>query len=383
MDYESIIFKFTIKLKLLEVMKIKTLTSYLENYAPLAYAEDFDNVGLIVGDQNQNLKGVLVSLDTTEEVVDEAIENNCNLILGFHPIVFSGIKKINPNNYVNRAVIKAIKNDIAIYAIHTALDNAFHGVNRAICDKIGLKNNRILIPQAGTIKKLTTYVPLKDAEVLREKLFEVGAGNIGNYSNCSFSLEGKGSFKGNENSNPVVGQKGKTHYEKEIQVNIIYTKHIENKVLSQLFQYHPYEEVAYEIETLENHNQHIGLGMVGEFDEGISEVDFLNLLKDKFKTPCIRHSALLNKPIKKVAVLGGSGASAISKAKASGAEAYVTADLKYHDFFKAEKDMLLVDIGHYESEQFTKELLYTFINENFTNFAIVLSNINTNPVQYH
>ena len=383
MDYESIIFKFTIKLKLLQVMKIKTLTGHLKNYAPLAYAEDFDNVGLIVGDENQQIKGVLVSLDTTEEVVDEAIKNNCNLIVGFHPIIFSGIKKLNPNNYVNKAVIKAIKNNIAIYAIHTALDNAFHGVNKVICDKIGLKNTNILIPQAGTIKKLTTYVPTNDAELLREKLFEAGAGNIGNYSNCSFSIKGKGSFKGNEDSNPVVGERGKTHYEKEVQLNITYAKHIENKVLSQLFKHHPYEEVAYEIETLENHNQHIGLGMTGEFDKEISEIDFLNLLKDKFRTPCLIHSKLLNTSIKKVAVLGGSGASAISKAKASGADAYVTADLKYHDFFKAEQDILLVDIGHYESEQYTKELLYTFINENFTNFAIVLSNINTNPVQYH
>lgn len=364
-------------------MKIKTLIDRLKSYAPLVYAEDFDNVGLIIGDENESIKGVLVSLDTTEEIVDEAIENNCNLIVGFHPIIFSGIKKLNPDNYVNRAVIKAIKNDIAIFAIHTALDNAFHGVNRVICDKIRLKKTKVLMPQPGTIKKLTTYVPVKDADKLRTELFKVGAGHIGNYSNCSFNIDGKGSFNGNEESNPVVGHKGETHFESEVQINITFAKHLQNKVLSQLFQHHPYEEVAYEIETLENQNQHIGLGMVGDFENDMPETQFLDLLKDKFKTPTLRHSKLLNKSIKKVAVLGGSGASAISKAKAAGADAYVTADLKYHDFFKAEQSILLVDIGHYESEQFTKDLLYSFINENFTNFAIVLSNTNTNPVQYY
>ncbi len=364
-------------------MKIKSLIDHLKIYAPLDYAEDFDNVGLIVGDENQSIKGVLVSLDTTEVVVQEAIDNGCNMIVSFHPIIFSGIKRLNPNNYVNRSVIKAIKNDISIYAIHTALDNAFHGVNRVICNKLGLKNTSVLMPQAATIKKLTTYVPKNDAHNLREELFKVGAGNIGNYSNCSFNLEGQGSFNGNENSNPVVGKKGQIHYEDEVQINITYAKHLQSQVLSQLFNHHPYEEVAYEIETLENKNQHIGLGILGEFETQLKEKDFLKLLKDKFKTPTIRHSALLNKPIKKVAVLGGSGASAISKTLASGADAYVTADLKYHDFFKAEQQILLVDIGHYESEQYTKQLLYAYLKENFTNFASVLSNTNTNPVQYY
>lgn len=364
-------------------MKIKELVSKLNSFAPVDYAEDFDNVGLIVGDQNQEITGVLVSLDTTEDVVNEAIEKNCNVIVGFHPIIFSGIKKLVPSNYVNRAVIKAIKHDIAIYAIHTALDNAFHGVNSVICDKLNLKHKKILTSQSGTIKKLTTYVPIANAEILREKLFESGAGHIGNYSNCSFNIEGIGSFKGNEDSNPVVGHKGKIHYEKEIQINITYAKHLESKILKQLFKNHPYEEIAYEIETLENTNQHIGLGMVGEFDTPLNENDFFDLLKNIFKTPTLRHSKKINKTIKRVAVLGGSGASAIQSALRANADAYVTSDLKYHDFFKSENKILLVDIGHYESEQFTKDYLYSFINENFTNFAVVLSNLNTNPVQYY
>jgi dinuclear metal center YbgI/SA1388 family protein len=364
-------------------MTIKSLINNLYAYAPLDYAEDFDNVGLIVGDENRVINGVLVSLDTNEKVVDEAIALNCNLILSFHPIIFSGIKKLNPNNYVNKTVIKAIKNDIAIYAIHTALDNAFHGVNKMICDKLNLNNPEILIPQTGTIKKLTTYIPKNDANFLREKLFEVGAGQIGNYSHCSFNIEGQGSFKGNENSNPVVGQKGKTHFEDEIQINITYAKHLQNQILNQLFKHHPYEEVAYEVETLENTNQNIGIGMLGSWKNPIKETAFLELLKNTFHIPVIKHSKLLNKPIQKVAVLGGSGAFAIPNAIRAKADAYVSADFKYHDFFKAEEKIILADIGHYESEQYTKQLLYAYLKENFTNFATVLSNTNTNPVQYY
>jgi len=364
-------------------MIIKTVIEHLKAYAPLDYAEDFDNVGLIVGDKNQVLNGVLITLDTTEKVIDEAIELNCNLILSFHPIIFAGIKKVNPTNYVNKTVIKAIKNDIAIYAIHTALDNSFHGVNKMISDKLNLKNNKILIPQNGTIKKLTTYVPIKQAAHLREKLFDVGAGQIGNYSNCSFNIEGQGSFEGNEDSEPVVGKKGKTHYENETQINITFAKHLENKILLQLFEHHPYEEVAYEIETLENHNQHIGMGMIGTWDEPLDENSFLEFLKKTFKIPFIKHSKKIGKPIQKVALLGGSGAFAIKHAINSNADAYITADLKYHDYFKAEGKILLADIGHYESEQYTKQLLYSYLKENFTNFAVVLSNTNTNPVQYY
>ncbi len=364
-------------------MKIRELVDQLNIFAPLDYAEDFDNVGLIVGDENNEVSGVLVSLDTTEDVVDEAIAKDCNVIVGFHPIIFSGIKKLNPSNYVNRAVIKAIRNDIAIFAIHTALDNAFHGVNNIICDKLGLKNRAILMPQPQTIKKLTTYVPKANADDLREKLFEIGAGNIGNYSHCSFNIEGTGSFKGNDNSNPAVGQRGQTHFEDEVQINITYARHLESKVLKQLFKNHPYEEVAYEIETLENKNQHIGLGMTGFFENPVSENEFFNRLKETFGTPMLRHSKTIGRPIQKVAVLGGSGASGISSAIRANADVYVTADLKYHDFFKAENKILLVDIGHYESEQFTKDYLYSFINENFTNFAVVLSNLNTNPIQYY
>lgn len=364
-------------------MKINDFIQQLYQFAPLDYAEDFDNVGLIIGDAHATIKGVLVSLDSTEAVVDEAIENNCNLIVAFHPIIFSGIKSLNPTNYVNRAVLKAIKHDIAIYAIHTALDNHLEGVNAMMCRQLGLKNTKILIPKKGTIKKLTTYVPKDKAENLRRKLFKAGAGNIGNYSNCSFNTDGQGSFMGNEHSNPVYGEKLKLQYEDETQINITYSKHLEKQVLNALFSNHPYEEVAYEIETLDNKNQTIGMGMLGEFEMPLSEKEFLDILKSVFGTPVVRHSGFLDKTISRVAVLGGSGAFAIPHALKHQADALVTADLKYHDFFKAEHKILLTDVGHFESEQYTKALLFDYINEKFTNFAVILSNTKTNPVHYY
>ncbi|MCF1420156.1 Nif3-like dinuclear metal center hexameric protein [Mangrovimonas futianensis] len=363
-------------------MTIQDVINHLEIFAPLHYAEDFDNTGLLVGDANTPLKGILVTLDTLEQVVDEAIEKQCNLIVSFHPIIFKGLKKITGKSYVERTVLKAIKHDIAIYAIHTALDNSFQGVNAMICDQLGLKNNQILIPQSGTIKKLTTFVPKNEAETLRQALFAVGAGGIGNYDCCSFNVEGTGTFQGNDQSNPTKGSRGSIHYEEETQISVTYAKHLEGIILKTLFETHSYEEVAYEIVTLENKNQHIGMGMAGELETAMDEESFLAFLKKQMKTSCIRHTTLLNKPIKKVAVLGGSGAFAIGAAKAAKADAFVTSDLKYHDFFSAENQIILCDIGHFESEQYTKNLLASYLTKKITNFAVVLSTTQTNPVKY-
>jgi len=370
-------------------MIIKDVIHLLEELSPLSYTEDFDNTGLLVGDSNTKISGILITLDTLETVVDEAIETNCNLIVSFHPIIFSGLKKLTGRDYVERVVIKAIKNNIAIFSMHTALDNSWNGVNAMICNKLNLVNRKILIPKKETIKKLTTYVPIENAENLRNSLFEAGAGNIGNYSSCSFTSDGIGSFLGEEDSNPVKGEKGTLHFEKETQINVIFQKHKEASVLKALFTSHPYEEIAYEIITLENSNQQIGMGMIAEFEEPISETAFLNHLKTSMNTNCIRHSKLTGKTIQKVAVLGGSGSFAINTAKQVGADAFVTADCKYHDFFKTENKLLLTDIGHYESEQFTKELLVAFLSEKISTFApalptsrLVLSQINTNPITY-
>lgn len=363
-------------------MLIKDIIAALEELAPLNYAEDFDNVGLLTGSPQWEATGALVTLDTLEEVVDEAIEKNCNLIVSFHPIIFSGLKRLTGSNYVERAVLKAIKNDIAIYAIHTALDNHFKGVNDRICEELNLVNRRILVPQKSTIKKLLTFVPQADADKVREALFAAGAGSIGNYDHCSFNLNGSGSFKGNEESNPVIGEKGKTHFEEETQIGITFSRHREKAVLQALFESHPYEEVAYEVTSLENVNQHIGIGMVGELEQEIEEQAFLDLVKEKFGPGCIRHSKLLGKKIRKVAVLGGSGSFAIDKAKSAGANIFLTADLKYHDFYKAEEKLVLADIGHYESEQYTKNLLGSYLNKKFANFAVVLTSTDTNPIKY-
>ncbi|MFS4457284.1 Nif3-like dinuclear metal center hexameric protein [Maribacter sp. 2304DJ31-5] len=363
-------------------MTVNEVALILEKLAPLDYAEDFDNVGLLIGDKNTKVKGILVTLDTLENVVDEAIEKNCNLIISFHPIIFKGLKKITGKNYVERVVLKAIQNNINIYSIHTALDNCNEGVNAKICEVLELTNTKILIPQKGTIKKLTFYAPIAESQHLKEKLFAVGAGNMGNYSECSFSVEGIGSYKASELANPTLGEKGITHREEEALISMTFPKHLEHKVIRVLLQNHSYEEVAYEVITLENTDQNIGMGRIGELKTAMGETEFLGMLKKKMHTPVIRHSGLLKKPIKKVAVLGGSGAFSISAAKAAGADILVTADLKYHQFYEAEGQLIIADIGHFETEQFTKNLLVEYLMKKIPNFAIRLSESITNPIKY-
>ncbi len=363
-------------------MTVQDVINQLQDLAPLNYAEDFDNVGLLVGDKNQSVSGILVTLDTLEAVVNEAIERSCNLIVSFHPIIFKGLKKLTGKTYVERVVIKAIQNNIAIFSIHTALDNAFQGVNSIICDKLELENKKILMPQSATLKKLQTYVPKDNAEELRTALFKARAGNIGNYDSCSFNIEGKGTYRGNEDSNPTLGKKGELHTENETAVSVVFEKHLESNILNALFNTHPYEEVAYEIKTLDNTNSYIGMGMIGVLKTAMDEEECLRHVKAKMNTECVRHSKLLGKPIEKIAVLGGSGSFAINAAKASGADLLITADLKYHDFFSAENEIVLADIGHYESEQFTKSFLVDYLSKKITNFAVILSKTNTNPVKY-
>ncbi|WP_296635617.1 Nif3-like dinuclear metal center hexameric protein [Polaribacter sp.] len=363
-------------------MTIKNVTDYIEKLAPLNYAESFDNVGLLVGNPNTKITNVLVCLDTLEETVDEAIAKKCNLIVSFHPIIFNGLKKITGTNYVERVVLKAIKNNISIYATHTALDNSKDGVSSKICDVLGLKNKTVLIPKKGIIKKLTTYIPKEQASFVREALFKVNKNNLGNYSDASFNVLGKGTFKGNGKSTPTYGEKNKLHTEEEIKLTLLFESKDEFTILKTLKEKHPYEEVAYEVTTIDNIHQEIGMGMIGEFKKEMDEKKFLNYLKKTMKTNCVRHSEFLGKNIKKVAVLGGAGSFAIDTAKRVGADAYISADFKYHDFFKAEKSILLADIGHYESEQFTKNLLVDYLTKKFSNFAVILSEKSTNPIYY-
>lgn len=363
-------------------MKLKEITSHLESIAPLAYQESYDNSGLICGNQEMDITGAVICLDSTEAVIDEAIANKCNLVIAHHPIVFSGIKKFNGKNYVERVIIKAIQNNIAIYAAHTNLDNVYNGVNAKIAEKIGLINCSILAPQNNTIKKLVTYCPDENAAAIREALFAAGGGNIGNYEECSFNANGYGTFKAGQNAKPHVGEIGKQHQEKETRIELIYPSYIESKLLKALFVAHPYEEVAYDIVELSNKNQQVGAGMIGELDGEMDETAFLNHLKKVMKAEGIRYTALKGKKVKKVAVCGGSGSFLLGNAKSSGADVFVTADFKYHQFFDAENQIVIADIGHYESEQYTMELFYEILSRKFTTFALHLSKINTNPINY-
>ena len=363
-------------------MTVKEITTILEELAPLAQAEDFDNVGLLIGNNSARITGILVTLDTLEEVVDEAIAKDCNLIVSFHPIIFEGLKKITGKTYVERVVLKAIKNDISIYSMHTALDNSPHGVNAKICEVLGIERPKVLIPKKGNLKKITTYVPKDAAKKLTQALFAAGAGHIGDYSQCSFGTEGVGSYRPEENAKPTKGEVGTTHYEKEMRINMVFSHADERKIVKALFENHPYEEVAYEVLTLENDNVHVGMGMIGTLKKPVSDIEFLQHVKKKMNANGIRHSKLMHRKIQKIAVLGGSGSFAIGAAKAAGADVFISADIKYHQFYEAEDEMVIADIGHYETEQFTKNLLVDYLTKKIPNFAIHLSECKTNPINY-
>ncbi|HEY0047132.1 MAG TPA: Nif3-like dinuclear metal center hexameric protein [Flavobacterium sp.] len=363
-------------------MKIKDIIAVLEVMAPQAYAEDFDNVGLLVGDAGADATGVLVCHDALEEVLDEAIKKNCNLVVCFHPILFSAIKKITGKNYVERAIIKAIKNDIAIYAVHTSLDNHMNGVNKIFCDALGLTDTQILIPKEHFIRKLVTYTVPENADKVRNAMFKAGAGTIGNYDHCSFNSTGFTTYVGNEDSDPAIGKKGELTINDEVKIEVTFKKHQQEGVLIALFENHIYEEVAYELYDLLNKHQNIGLGMTGMLPEPMEEREFLEFVKDKMQCGSVRHSNFTNKKISKVAVLGGSGSFAIKEAINSKSDCFLTADLKYHDFYAAENTILFADIGHYESERYTKNYIVDYLTEKLPNFAIILSEINTNPVKY-
>ena len=364
------------------MIKVKDIIGHLESIAPLAYQEDYDNSGLITGNKEMILTGALICLDSTEEVLDEAIRLKCNLVIAHHPIVFSGLKKINGSNYVERVIIKAIRNDIAIYAAHTNLDNVMGGVNSKIAEKLGLKNTSILSPKAELLKKLVTFCPVNKAEEVRQALFAAGAGRIANYDECSFNAEGTGTFRAGDTANPYVGKKGKQHREKEIRIEVIFPAVIESSLIAALLKAHPYEEVAHDIIPLDNAYRQVGSGIIGELSKGQEPLKFLEFLKKKMRTESIRYTRPLDKKLQKVAVCGGSGSFLLKEAIAAGADIFISSDYKYHQFFDADGKLMIADIGHYESEQFTKELFYDLLKGKFPTFALRLSKINTNPVNY-
>ncbi len=363
-------------------MKIGELISFLESQAHPSLQEHYDNSGLLTGDAGWDCKAVLCSLDAVEEVVDEAIKKGCNLIVAHHPIIFGGLKKINGKNYVERTVIKAIKNDIAIYAIHTNLDNVIDGVNGRIAAMLGLKNVSILAAKQESLTKLYTFVPVDMAEKVRNAIFAAGGGHIGNYSECSFNAEGEGTFKAQKGTHPYVGDIDRRHTEKEVRIEVVFPAYLEHRIIAAMKGAHPYEEVAYDVISLSNVNPRVGSGVIGELATAMSETDFLEFIKAIFQIPVVRHTAFPGRPIKRVALCGGAGSFLVARALASGADAFVTADMKYHEFFDANGLMLIADIGHYESEQFTINLLQEILEQKFPTFAVLKTEVQTNPVRY-
>jgi len=362
---------------------ISEIIECIEEFAPPVYQESYDNSGLIIGERSQQVKKVMLALDCIEEVVDDAIKEGCQMIIAHHPIVFKGLRSFTGKNYVERSILKAIKKDIAIYACHTNLDNVRHGVNHKIAEKLGLTATKVLVPKKHTLKQLYTYVPVDHAEVIREAMFDVGAGKIGDYESCSFTIEGSGTFKPGNNAQPFVGKKNELHTEKEVKIELVFPVHQEQQVLKALLSAHPYEEIAYGLIDIEVANTQIGSGLVGELKNPLDEKSFLKLLKTNMQTECVRHTQLLEKKISKVAVCGGAGSFLLNDAIRAGADAFVTADFKYHEFFDAENKLVIADIGHYESEQFTYEIFSELLSEKFPTFAVLKTSVDTNPVNYY
>jgi dinuclear metal center YbgI/SA1388 family protein len=361
---------------------LQAVTNYLEALAPLAYQESYDNAGLIVGEPTTEVTGVLVTLDCTEAVVAEAVRRGCNLIVAHHPIVFKGLKKLNGRTYVERTVLSAIRQNVAIYASHTNLDHVTPGVNHHLAGLLGLKNVRILSPKKGVLQKLVTFVPVEATPRVLDALYAAGAGQVGGYQNCSFRVEGTGTFRPTEGTNPAIGQEGTDEEVRENRVEVLLPAHLESRVLRALREAHPYEEVAYYLTALENANQDVGAGAIGELPEPMAEEAFFRHLQQKLKLTVVRHTPMVGRLVGRVAVCGGAGSFLLADARRQGADAFVTADFKYHEFFDAEGQLVVCDVGHYESEVGTKELLRNYLSEKFPTFATLLSETDTNPVRY-
>ena len=361
---------------------IGNVISIIEQFAPLGYQENYDNAGLQIGDYKAPVSNVLVCIDITEDVIDEAISKKAELIVSHHPLIFVGIKRLVGNTYVERCITKAIRNNIAIYSAHTNLDAVKQGVNAKIAEKLRLHNTEALHPIENDLLKLVTFVPTEHAENVRTAIFQAGAGTIGNYDNCSFSMEGTGTFRGNEISNPFVGEKGKQHAEHEERIETILPKHLQKKIIHALLNSHPYEEVAYDLYPIINKNPLVGIGIIGELEKETDEKEFLLQLKKSFNLSIIKHTGFLGKKISKVAVCGGAGSGYLKYAIHAGADIFISGDFKYHDYFNAENKIVIADIGHYESEFFTKELFYDILTKKSSNFAVHLTDINTNPIKY-
>lgn len=363
-------------------MKVNEICSYLETIAPLSYQESFDNSGLILGHPDNLVSKVLLCLDLSREVMEEAIANDCNLIISHHPLIFKGVTKILTGDPLADILTAAIKNGISVYAIHTNLDNSLEGINGMLMKKIGISSFRVLSPKQGVLAKLATFCPSAYADQVRTALFQAGAGHIGNYDQCSFNVAGKGSFRASESANPFVGEKNQLHFEEEIKLEVIFPLYLQQTMINTLLKNHPYEEVAYDIYALQNNFEKVGSGAVGDLPDYMSEEGFFKRIKEIFQIPYIRHTKFRGQPVKRIAICSGSGSFLMQEVRLTGADVFLSGDLKYHDFFLPGDRFILADIGHYESEQWVKEWLYDVLIEKFPNFAVLISEINTNPVNY-
>lgn len=362
-------------------MQVRDLTSVIENYAPLSLQESYDNAGLICGSLDNEVSSVLLCTDVTEAVIDEAIAGNFNLIISHHPLSIQPLKNLLPDNWIKRCLIRAIKNDLNIYAAHTNMDAVPKGVSGKIADKLELTKREIL-KKEGKLYSLTFYTPLREAEKVRQAVLDTGAGHIGNYSHCSFNSTGTGTFLSGKDSHPFCGEPSSLHHEEEIKTEITVPDYLLASAVKRLKEVHPYEEPVWNSVCIDNTNPLTGFGIIGELEQAVDTREFLERIKTIFHCGMIRHTALCKPQVKRIAVCGGSGAFLIRQAISAGADLYITGDIKYHDFFNTENRLILADIGHYESEQYTKEIFYELVTKKISKFAVQFSKVNTNPINY-
>ena len=364
-------------------MTIKDVTTFLEQKFPLYLQEDFDNCGVQCGDVRQEISGAMVCFEMSEQVIDEAIDKGCNLVISHHPLMLKrGICKIVPTDRVGAMICKALAHNMVLYSMHTNIDSGEGGGNDAFAEKLRLRNVKVLEPHKGMYRKLVVFVPKENAETLKSALFAVGCGVQGNYDSCGYTLHGQGQFRPLEGANPHIGEENHLEHVDEERVEMIYPTGLQRAVVQAIYDNHPYEEPAFDLLPLENESRTIGLGRIGELPKELPVSDFLGYLKDNLGFIHCRYCGDETKMIRKVAVCGGGGSSFIDLAIASGADAYVSGDFKYHDFFKSYQKTLLVDIGHYEGEFFIKNIIFNLLNEKFSTFATLISKMESLEVKF-
>ena len=363
-------------------MLIRDIANYLEKFAPISLQESYDNSGLLIGASTSEVNKILITLDVTEDVIKEAVSKNCDLIIAHHPIIFNGIKKLTNSNLTEKLVVEAIKSNVAIYAIHTNLDNIIGGVNSILAKKLGIKNTRILSPKSGGFKKIICFCPNDYTQIVQKAMFDAGAGMIGNYDTCSYVSSGTGTYKALEGSNPFIGEKNQLHEEKENRIEVIIPEYLINNAVKAMKNAHPYEEPAYDIYTLDNTNNMVGSGLIGEIDTETPITEYLKTVKRTLGSKYIKHNKLIDRPVKRVAICGGSGSFLIDVAARNKADLFITGDVKYHDYFEHTGNMTIADAGHYETEHPVKELIYALLKEKFPNFALQISEENANPISF-